>query len=410
MLFSHLSVAVAPRNWWKIALFAVCLLFFLDRGPYRAIRYSTTGDFSTVYAAARCWMHGANPYERASLKNELATSGAPASIQRDQDINPSVYLPSAMPWVAPFAALRWKAANASWILLLIILFVLSVRALIAHSGLMGPQKWFAWGAALLFSPTYVGIYDGNPGVLAIGLATLSVCLAADSSLVASGIVLGIALCFKPQIAICAFCVLALRKCWKPQALAVGLFAAAAMLGVAIVSHAGHDWWWQSEQHNLAISFVPGGQSDPSPVSPVAWQLLNTQALAGYLFSNRRAMNVCVWIIAGCLALVYLWRRKPIDYWRDAAFFSALVLLPTYHRYYDAQLLLLLLPLLVQSARSGNRRLVLTTGFLLLILALPIQSVFARMLGERATIPSFRQFVLLRNQPAALLLLAAVLSF
>ncbi len=411
MLFSHLSVAAAPRNGWKIALFAVCLLFFVDRGPYRAIRYSTAGDFSTVYAAARCWLHGANPYDRTALKNELAASGAPAAIQHDQDINPSVYLPSAMPWMAPFAALPWASSHTVWTLLLVAVFTLSVYVLVAHSRLRAGEGWLAWAAALLFSPTYVGIYDGNPGVLAIGLTTLSICLAVGDSLVASGAALGIALCLKPQIAICSFCVLAMWKCWKPQVVAVALFAAAALFGVLIMSHAGHDWeWWRSEQHNVAISFVPGGPSDPSPSSPVAWQMLNGQALAAYLFASPRAVNACVWITTICVFLVYLWRRrKRHDHWQDAAFFSALILIPTYHRYYDAQLLLLSLPLLVESGRRHNKRLVIAVGVLLLVLAFPIQSVFARMLREQARIASVQQFVLLRNQPAAVLLLAAVLS-
>lgn len=408
VLFSHLPGA--HRDWWKITIFAVCVLFFLDRGPYRAVRYSTTGDFSTVYAAGRCWLHGSNPYDRASLKAELIAAGAPSGIQHDQDINPSVYLPAAMPWMVPFAMLPWKIANALWCLLLVVAFALSVRVLLRHSGLTRSHQWLAWAAILLFSPTYVGIYDGNPGVLAISLTTLSICLAVAESCLASGLLLGVVLCFKPQIALCGLCVFALWKLWKPPLLGLTLFLAASLLGILTVSHFGHDWtWWDSEQRNIATSFESGGQSDPAITSPVAWQMLNGQTLAAYAVPDRCSGNYFVWSLAGCLLVLRLSRTNAdASPWPNVAFLAALTLLVTYHRYYDGQLLLLILPLWATMARNHKARFALM-GVCLLVLAFPVQTVFARMLGSQSAQPSFKQFVLLRNQPAALLVLTAALA-
>src|SRR5690349_912930 len=106
----------------RILFFFLCLAFFIDRGPYRALRYSTTGDFSTLYAAARCWLHSENPYSAPALKHELASAGAPDSIVRAQDVNVSVYMPSAMPLMAPVATLPWRVANPVWCFLALVAF------------------------------------------------------------------------------------------------------------------------------------------------------------------------------------------------------------------------------------------------------------------------------------------------
>ncbi len=400
------------RDLWVAALFAASLIFFIDRGAYRAIRYSTTGDFSTVYAATRCWLHGTNPYDRPALKSELIKAGAPSDIQHDQDINPSVYLPSAMPWTALFGSLRWDGANIAWCLLSLILFAFSLHAILVWSGLPPQGKWFTACAALAFSPTYVGIYDGNPGVTVISLISLSICLRAEQYAIASGALLGIALCFKPQLAICALCVFAVWKNWKAIAAAFTVFVISLALGIVVVSSFGHNWtWWNSEQQNIAISFQSGGQSDPAPTSAVAWQMLNTQALLSYVIRNRHECDFAVWLLAISLTAIF-WRARRRNmlpsFWRDVAFFSSVTLMITYHRYYDAQLFLLLIPSLAGMWKSNRTSFTVICGCLLL-LAFPLQSIFARWLGTQANVESIQQSLLLRNQPAAVLLIAVTLA-
>lgn len=399
------------RDLWCVILFLACLAFFINRGPYRAIRFSTTGDFSTVDAAARCWLHGANPYERIELKKELAGAGAPSDIQHDQDINPSVYLPAALPWAASVAWMSWQFANAVWCGLSLALFGMSLWQLLKQVPLSSRARWIIASFALLFSPTYVGIYDGNPGVVAISLVVLAICTVVRSSL-ASALALGIALCFKPQLALCALCVFAVRRSWRPLFYAGLLFAFASLIGITVLSSSDRDWrWWRAEQYNVAISFEPGGQSDPAPASPVAWQMLNAQTLTSYAFQQRATYNAAVWIFAAVLVAVFLSLRKTRNrstLWYDAAFFAPLTLTLTYHRYYDAQLLLLIIPLLVDFWRSQRLHAwILSVCFLVLVF--PIQSVMARRLGAGSTAASFKQVIFLRNQPIAVLILTVALS-
>ncbi len=395
-----LFVPRQPRDWWMILLFAACLMFFLSRGPYHAIRYSTTGDFSTVYASARCWLAGENPYDAGALKKQLATADAPASIERDQNVNPPVYLPSALLLTAVFAWLPWTAANIAWCILLTALFAWSAWTLVQQVQLTTRQRWMTVSAMLLFSPTYVGIYDGNPSVLVIGCLVLAVCF--RGSLPASGALLGIALSFKPQLAICVIGIFALRKLYRPilWGLVIGLTFLIA--GTLVASHYGEDWtWWHTEQQITAASFRAGGQSDPSPTSVVAWQMLDARTLTSYLFRNGNEAAAAAWCIAAVLAVFYL-RRRNSDFWQDTAFFSVLTLIVSYHRYYDAQLLLLTVPWIVNTFATGP-------AICLALLAFPLQSIAARWLGGRATIPSWEQVLLLRVQPLVVLTLAILFA-
>ena len=404
----NVAGAVEHRASLFVALvFFACAIFFVERGPYRAIRYSTTGDFSTVYAAARCWLHGGNPYERAELKHALAAGGAPPDLQRDQDVNPSVYLPAALPWAALVAWLPWWPANAIWCLLSVAIFGLSLWKLLEGSEVTTSVGWLFASAALLFSPTYVGIYDGNPSVAAISLTTLAICLAPRHR-VAGGILLGIASCFKPQIAVCAVGLLVLWRMWPALVAAAMTFAVSLAVGVAFVSRG----WLATERQNIALSFLPGGQSDPSPTSHVAWQLLNAQTLTSYPFDASRLTDASVWVVLLGVIILFLWRRQRAAYrsfGHDAAFAAAVTLAVTYHRYYDAQLLLLLIPATVVWWREGRRAQTLSVAVCLAALAFPLQSVFARRMGEAARIASPGQFALLRFQPLAVITLCGVLA-
>ena len=408
------DVPQSVRRILPILFFFLCLAFFINRGPYRAIRYSTAGDFSTLYAAARCWLHNENAYSAPALKHELESAGAPDSIVRDQDVNVSVYLPSAMPPTAPVAVLPWRAANSLWCLLALAAFGASVWLIVGQLDLRVWAKWMVAGLAVLFSPTYVGLFDGNPSVLCISCVALAICLALNLRPWSSAVLLGVALCFKPQIAFCALCVFILWRLWRPVIAAFAIACAAGITGVIVASSFGTNWQWlKLEQSNVALSFASGGTSDPSPSGPVAWQMLNGQTIASYVIHNAGLANLAVWLFAAGLALAYLWLRRkdrPPSKWRDVSFFAAVTLIVTYHRYYDAQLLLLTIPLLVALWKRNERVTVACLFLCLLLLAFPLQSVFARALGERATKASWTQLVLLRQQPLAVLAMALVLAF
>ena len=96
-----LNTWIKNRWLWRV-LFIAAMLYFVVRGPWRAIHDS--GDFLLVFTAARCWLHGANPYAPA----DLAVAAQAAGIQVTAAhfvTNPSVYLPPALALLSPLALL-----------------------------------------------------------------------------------------------------------------------------------------------------------------------------------------------------------------------------------------------------------------------------------------------------------------
>lgn len=391
-------------------LFCVCLSYLLERGPYRAIRFCESYDFSTVYAAARCWMRGENLYNPKELKKELREAGATPRLEYQQDLNPSVYLVTAMPLLATIAWLRWPAANIVWSLLSLALFAASLIVVLKYTELSNANKWLFGSVALAFSPTYVGLLRGNPSVLSISLVTLALCVSVDRRTPIAGALLAVALCLKPQVALGAICVLALWKHWSTLFLAAAIFGAIAVVGVLGASSFGQHWeWWQSEQQNVVAAYGPS--SDTNPLGVSAFQFLNAQPIFAYAIRNPQWSDLAVWIFAAILIASYLWFRKRAgvpSLWTDIAFSCILTIVVMYHRYYDGQLLLLFIPLLVELWRAQNRRMAIFLGICLISLAFPDQTVFAKLMGPQVT--SLLRFILMRHQPMGVLAMGVALVF
>jgi len=99
---------------WRVLVLAAAV-YFLVRGPWRAIHDS--GDFLTVFLAARCWIHGMNPYAPADLVVSARAAGSQIS-EAYFLVTPSVYFPPALLLLSPLAALPWTVAKAIWLFLL----------------------------------------------------------------------------------------------------------------------------------------------------------------------------------------------------------------------------------------------------------------------------------------------------
>ncbi len=393
-------------------LFSLSLVFFIERGPYRALRDSRTGDFATIYAAARCWIHRENPYVRANLTLELTRAGAPASLIREQDQHVSAYPISVMPLAAMFACLPWTAANVTWCLFSLGCFAGSLLVLLRDfSGF--PAKLWAASGCLFFSPTYVGVVNGNPSVVAISLVIFSLYFARMNWLWVSGILLALTLCVKPQIALCGLLAFLLWKRW------LSLFAGLA--GVIVItlfaglwiSSFGKDWgWWESFKQNAAALALPGGLIDPRPGSPYACGFLNSQTLSYLLTPNAAVAEGLVLVLTAGLLLRYFWltrKDKAADQRMDAAFLAAITLAMAYHRYYDGQLLLLVFPAVAVLWRRGRVRTAWALGICLAMVAFPLQSFFAKHFEALGAHLSLLQVVLFRHEPAAVLGIALILS-
>ncbi len=398
MKFQHkLAVAI---------LFVFCVLFFLERGAYRNIWLNKSYDFSTVYAAARCWTFHENPYDAAQLKNQLEQAAAPPALVSQQDVNPCLYFISAMPLIAPVTWMSWKPANVTWCLAGLVSFAAALLAILARTRLSNRAKWVVAGLSLLFCPTYVGVLYGNPAVIAISLVTLAVCFALDRRLWSCGILLGIALCLKPQVALVGVGALLMWRYWPPMVIAAAILALGTAAGIFQVSDFGQHWdWWYSQRRNITLTFAPGGKSDPSFANPWSSELLNAQSIEALFFRNALIRDLLLWSLAGIAVIVYLRFRtdhNEIQPWTDVSFCCAVVIAVTYNRYYDAQIFLLLIPLLVLLWCAGRYGRLTFLTICLVLLAFPSQTLLHKLLGSAFTVSKWQRLIILRHQPLAVI--------
>lgn len=395
-----------------VLLFLSCLALFLERGPYRAVRYSKAYDFSTLYAAGRSWIAGTDPYEVTNLKQQLSESGAPASLVQQQDVNPCLYLVSAMPLVAVIAWLPWHVATVAFCVLCLGILAASLWCVIAQTSLSSRKKWICYSLSLVFCPVYVGMLYENPTCLVCGLVALAIFLPHTSDIV-RGILLGLAISVKPQIALYGVCVFAVWKLWTPVLLSTLLSIALTVIGMLRAANlATCINWWHSHQANFALNALPGAKSDPGPNSHWALELLNGQTIAGLFFRAPNIRDLSLWIAAGTLLTAYLiyrgWRR--IDRGRDLVFFTAWTTIIAYHRYYDAQVFLVLWPALVKLWSGFHQKLAIAIAACLCLLVLPSEGLIARLLHSDGTIHSAADVLFFRHQPMAILAIALLAVF
>ena len=176
---------------------------------------------------------------------------------------------------------------------------------------------------------------------------------------------------------------------------------------------GQEWtWWDSFKENVAAVASSAGLNYPGPSGPYAPQLLNAQTLSYLFISNPLVADGLIWgAAAGMMMLYFHLRNKDndADSRIDSAFVAALALAVTYHRYYDGQLLLLLVPAAVYLWQIGSTKTSVVLGICFALLAFPLQSIFDRTLGLAANHHLVVQFVLLRHQPLAIIVVVVALS-
>lgn len=323
---------------------------------------------------------------------------------------PSVYLPPALPVVAAsMAPLPWLPARLLWCLLSISTFAGSIVLLLRSSEWFSHGKWLLAAAVLFYSPTTSGLSTGNPSVLSCALVSMAVYLAVAKRPIASALALGIGHCIKPQISICVVALFIVWSCWKPLLLSLMVPVLSSALSVARAgSIAQYKLWLISLRLQVADAFSVGALNDPRPSNPFSHQMVDTNAVLAVFVPDLKIDSLIVGALAAAMMGLYLWLRRSLAgdrRWRDMAFFSALTLTIVYHRYYDAQLLLLAVPFVVRSLwaedRQFGRRTASAVLIALLVFEFPLQALFAAWYSPSHVNQSAIGLLLFRHEPLVL---------
>jgi len=349
-------------RWWLLA-FLAATLYLTVRGIVPGLRQGQ--DFAPVYCASRLWMQGLDPYDDAQLKAEGARAGITTRIGLPDFA--AVYPPLTLVVTSPIALLPFPFARLA-------LLVLNLLALAGCWWMLARR--FGWP---LDCPRSFVL-----GVVILSLAAVHTCLK-DGQLTPI-VLLGILVALDPAsgwtsasvgwvVALLKYSIpppfmaLSARRSGRNGVIsplvAVGVFFAAVGLMAASVGLTSLLGGYMALVDAL---FAKGAWDDPTRIGDGTASMVWLKALLYRVFSFAPtavpALNGIVIVAMGCVLVLLLLRCR--DEGRLLLVIAAFVLLTSYHRVYDAVVLVPGIAWLIdRGARAPDRE-----GMLLSALLLP----------------------------------------
>jgi hypothetical protein len=340
-----------------------------------------TLDFQAIYYGARCLLQHHNPYKVSELEGVYRAEAGDRpweSVQRHQVVTLYVNLPTTFLLAAPFAMLPWGAAQALWLALLAGVFILAAM-LMGKIGAGDSPGVSLFLICILLVNSELVFATGNTAGVAIGLCVVAVWCFLKERFVPAGILcLAVSLAIKPHDAGLVWLYLLLAGgVYRKRALQTLLVT--VVLGVSAflwVSHVAPHWIgdWQS---NLSAISAHGGLNEPGPDSVTgrtAGMVIDLQSAVSVFRNDPRIYNAASYLICGALLLAWSVRTLRSRFSQSRAWLALAVVVPltmlvTYHRSYDAKLLLLTVPacalLWAEGGPTGWMALIVNTaGFVL----------------------------------------------
>jgi hypothetical protein len=367
---------------------ALCLILlalagseFLVRGPVRALRTATHfNDFLSPYIQAKALRLGLDPYSPQVLLR-LWPADAPHFLFLPVEVSngtlvanrgfPTAYPITAFVLIAPFSVLPWNLAYALWLAVNCVLFALMLGALVSLAGLSyrNPAAILLIAGTLALAPFHTGLVTANVTLVAVELSVIAIWTVRRNLDFATAALLATATGLKPQIGLCFLLYYLVRRRWRVFGLAMLALACLAAAGLLRLE-LGHTPWlanYISDNHILLETGVLGNFTD---INPTRFGLINLQ-VALYPLLGGISMTNYVSRVTGA-ALLFAWLTGMLRRYRsgeyellDVSAIAVISLLPIYHRFYDATLLVLPLCWVIVSYRRSRMSAVLT-----LLLMLP----------------------------------------
>jgi hypothetical protein len=318
-----------------------------------------TENYRAVYYGARCLIHRSDPYQACEfLRVYAAESGEfPSDPFKKflflRAVSICVNLPTTLFLVASLAILPWGVSHVLWLALISVSF--TIAAFLVHdlARIYAPRVSLLL-ICILLANSEVLFAVGNTAGIAVSLCVIAVWSFVKKRYEWLGVIgLGVSLALKPHDSGLAWLFLvvaggALRK-RALEALAITiLLAVPALLWVSHVSPE----WPRELAANLAETSAQGDISDPGPHSisrrGSADVIIDLQTVASVFRDDPRFYNpVTLAICAAILVILLVTMLRRLDaqasIWCGLASVAALSMLPSYHRPYDAKLLLLAVP-------------------------------------------------------------------
>jgi hypothetical protein len=316
-------------------------------------------DFRAVYFGARCLMEHVDPYIPSQFEQLYNSENGdlPRDPLNQREFRLGVFkcmnLPTTLFLMAPLAMLPWEIAHLLW-MALIAGSLIGAAFLIWRESESCSSRSLVIILCILLANAETLIGGGNSAGIVVSLCVFATwCLVKEKYAPAGVLCLALALAIKPHDAgfIWLYFVLlggARRKRAFQALIVTAVLVVPAVLWASIVAPN----WPQELRTNLQSGLAPGGINEPGPYSITgsnAGMVISLQAAISVLTNDPTRYNAVTYLICGAMLLVWALRTVRLDeptesdIWLGLVPAVTLTLLITYHRSYDAKLLLIAIP-------------------------------------------------------------------
>jgi hypothetical protein len=314
-------------------------------------------DFRAIYLGSKTLIEHHDPYLVSDMEPAFVAIGGYSLNFPDPYLNHQllvlfVNLPTTLFVVAPFTLLPIVFAQYLWIFLevagLTVAGILMWNLGAKHSPVLS-----AWLIGFSLANCENILASGNTAGIVVAFTVIAAWCFLEDRFVAVGIVcMALSLMMKPHDSglVWLFFLLA-GGVFRKRAIQSGIVAACLIIPALVWVSLVAPNWLHEWQANVAAISVPGALNDPRPFSPTsrcASAIISLQSIFSVFISSEKFFNLATYVVGGSLVLVWMaitlrWRMT-----RERALFALaaivpLTLLVTYHRVYDAKLLLLTVP-------------------------------------------------------------------
>jgi Glycosyltransferase family 87 len=326
MLYLLMAIAILfrwkPRPEVAHALGLLAIAIFIIKTVWL---HPAAGDFGHNWTAGRAWLDGRDPY--------------PISIYMNY---PPYTLPlfSLLAWL-PFVTARfiWLVVTVAGTIALVPLALSSLSAVDSehNPNLIRSQAWILLGAVVLSIPVHFSVSLGQPTII-VAICVLAAILAQTRSHgIRAGLLLATAF-VKPQSAIPFFLLL-----FKKKAIPVWITTGTIIVALSLLSSSPLHYLTRGQEFIENNSKLQNeGVNDFTDRSDQAHSLLGLDRLVYCLgVTNRSAVRIAQLGLMTTLGLIVAWLVIDPNRLAPGAAFSLIAvyaLLFTYHRTYDAVLL------------------------------------------------------------------------
>ncbi|MGB6975591.1 MAG: glycosyltransferase family 87 protein [Terracidiphilus sp.] len=324
--------------------------FALNRGTPGGIM-----GFPGIYYGTKCLVHGCDPYNLQELQAYYQAQNpreSAESLERRQSVTLYVNLPPTFVFVAPFAMLPLKVAQFLWGLLIVGCFLLG-SCLIWSVVACDAPALSAVLVCIVLANSEIIFAGGNTAGFVVSLCLIAVwCLVRERWVFVGMACFAVSLAMKPHDGglVWLYFLLAGGTFRKRALQTLALTAALVLVSVLWVSHAAPHWPAELRANLQTIS-APNGINDAGPHSrgvDSPDMIIDLQTAVSILWDRAAIYNSVTYLLCGIPLILWIvatvrGRTTEERTWLALAVAAPLSMLFTYHRSYDAKLVLLCIP-------------------------------------------------------------------